>query len=67
MRVGLMSAARSNSTFFYEITKMAVTLLNVPKKKQSSVLEFLLVFGAWPHALFLDERCGLARHKGRLE
>ena len=64
MRVGLMSAAES--TIFYQITKMVVTLLNVRQKSQPSAPEFLLVFGARPHALFLDERCGLARHKGRV-
>ena len=64
MRVGLMSPAES--TIIYGNTKMAVTLLNVPQKSQPSVLELLLVFGARPHALFLDERCGLARHKGRV-
>ena len=35
MRVGLMAA---ESTFFYLITKMAVTLLNIPQKGQPSVL-----------------------------
>ena len=64
MRVGLMSTAKS--TNFYRITKMAVTLLNVPQKRQPSILELLLVFETRPHALFLDEHCGLARHKGRV-
>ena len=65
MRVGLMSAAES--TIFYGITKMAVRLLNVHKKvnhlcwNSCSCLER----GPRPHALFLDELCGLALLKAR--